>query len=73
MMIAPGGLLLVVPHLFAIPISVLWGGVGLQKCKRTKLDVKNIFARSPTERTTDGDALRRELFYYLPTNKLSRY
>jgi len=28
-MIAPGGLLLVVPHVFAVPVSVLW--VGLQK------------------------------------------
>jgi len=27
-MIGPGGLLLVVPHLFAVPVSVLW--VGLQ-------------------------------------------
>jgi len=30
-MIGPGGLLLVVPHLFAIPVSVLW--VELQKYK----------------------------------------
>jgi hypothetical protein len=30
-MIGPGGLLLVVPHLFAVPVSVLW--VGLQKSK----------------------------------------
>jgi len=28
-MIGPCGLLLVVPHLFAVPVSVLW--VGLQK------------------------------------------
>jgi hypothetical protein len=26
-MIRPGGLLLVVPHLFALPVSVLWFGV----------------------------------------------
>jgi len=30
-MIGPGGLLLVVPHLFTIPVSVWW--VGLQKSK----------------------------------------
>jgi hypothetical protein len=30
-MIGPGGLLLVVPHLFALPVSVLW--VRLQKDK----------------------------------------
>jgi hypothetical protein len=29
MMIGPSGLLLVVPHLFAVPVSVLW--LGLQK------------------------------------------
>ncbi len=31
MMIGPGGLLLVLPLLFAVPVSVLW--VGLQKSK----------------------------------------
>jgi hypothetical protein len=30
-MIGPGGLLLVIPHLFAAPVSILW--MGLQKSK----------------------------------------
>jgi hypothetical protein len=51
-MIRPGGLLLAVPHLFAVPFSVLW--VGLQKSIELHLDVKNIFAGS---HTTAGDAL----------------
>jgi hypothetical protein len=42
MMIGPDGLLLVVPLLFAVPVSVLW--VGLQKSKQlSNLDVKNLF------------------------------
>jgi len=45
-LIGPGGLLLVVPHLFAVPVSVLW--VGLTE-KKLKLDVKNISAGSHTE------------------------
>jgi hypothetical protein len=43
-MIRPGGLLLVVPHLFAFPVAVLW--VGLQKSTELNLGVKNIFAGS---------------------------
>ncbi len=43
-MIAPGGLLLVVPHLFAVPVSVL--EVGLQTSTKLNLDVINIFAGS---------------------------
>jgi hypothetical protein len=35
-MIGPGGLLLVVSHLFAVPILVLWVGLRKQKNK-TKL------------------------------------
>jgi len=46
-MIGPDGLLLVVPHLFAVPISVLL--VGLQKSKQLTWDVKNTFAGSHTE------------------------
>ncbi len=39
-----GGLLFVVPHLFVVPVSVLW--VGLEKKFRTiNLDVKNNFCR----------------------------
>jgi hypothetical protein len=34
-MIGPGGLLLVVPHVYAVPVSVLL--VGLQKKKPAKL------------------------------------
>jgi hypothetical protein len=49
---SPGGLLLAVPHLFALPFSVLW--VGLQKSTELNLDVKHIFAGS---HTTAGDAL----------------
>jgi hypothetical protein len=33
MMIGPGGLLLVVPHLFAVPILVLWVGLPNKKYK----------------------------------------
>jgi hypothetical protein len=39
-MIGPSGLLLVVSHLFAVPVSVLL--VGLQKSTLRDLDVKNI-------------------------------
>jgi hypothetical protein len=37
-MIGPGGLVLVVSHVFAVPVSFLW--VGLKKTKQLKLDVK---------------------------------
>ncbi len=37
----------VVPYLFAVPVSVLW--VGLQKSTQLNLDVKNIFSGSHTE------------------------
>jgi hypothetical protein len=40
--ISPGGLLLVVSHLFAVSILVLWVGVG-KKGKKLKLDVTNSF------------------------------
>jgi hypothetical protein len=46
-MIGPGGLLLVVPHLFADPVSLLL--VGLQKSRELNWDVKNIFAGSHTD------------------------
>ncbi len=55
-MIRPGGLLLAVPQLFAVPFSVLW--VGLQKNTELNLDVKNIFAGS---HATAGDALMSSL------------
>jgi hypothetical protein len=42
-MIGPGGLLLVVPHLFAVPVSVLL--VGLQKEYITKLGCEKYFLR----------------------------
>ncbi len=50
-MIRPGGLLLVVPHLFAVPVSVLW--VGFAKENR-------ILAGSHIL-STAGDALSIEL------------
>jgi hypothetical protein len=34
---------------FAVPVSVLWGGVGKKRFKTINLDVKNIFAGSYTE------------------------
>ncbi len=43
-MIGPGGLLLVVPHLFAVPV---YGGV--EKNRLLKLNVKNNFVGSHTE------------------------
>jgi hypothetical protein len=47
-MIGPGGLLLVLHYLFAVPVSVLWAG--LQKSKQLlHLDMKSIFAGSHTE------------------------
>jgi hypothetical protein len=54
-----GGLLLVVSHLFAVSVSVLW--VGFQKSgKELKLDVKifwhrvkNIFGYSPQSKSTE--------------------
>ncbi len=42
-----GGLVLVVSHLFDVPISILL--VVLQKTKQLNLDAKNIFAGSHTE------------------------
>ncbi len=49
-MIGPGGLLLVISHIFAVPVSVLW--VGLQQSSQLNLDVKNIFAGSHTDLTS---------------------
>jgi hypothetical protein len=49
-MIGPGGLLLVVPHLFA----VIWVGLKKQK-KKLNMDVKNIFAGHILR--TAGDAV----------------
>ncbi len=46
-MIRPRDLLLVVAHLFAVPVSLLW--VGLQKSTQLNLDVKTIFEGSYTE------------------------
>jgi hypothetical protein len=46
-LIGPAGLLLVVSHLFAIPVLVLW--VGLEKCKQLKLGCENFFAGSHSE------------------------
>jgi hypothetical protein len=46
-MVGPGGLLLVLHHLFAVAVSVVWAG--LQKSKQLNLDMKKIFAGSHTE------------------------
>jgi len=46
-MIGPGGLLLVNPHLFVVPVSVTW--VGVTKEYNLNLDVKNILAGSHAE------------------------
>jgi hypothetical protein len=59
-MIGPSGLLLVVPHLFAVPISV---SCGLQNSTELNLDVKNILAGSYTEHSWSVDAPRVEKFY----------
>jgi hypothetical protein len=54
-MIGPGGLLLLVPHLFAVPVSVLW--VGLQKSTYiTKLGCEKYFPRVRIL-STAGEAL----------------
>jgi len=42
-MIGPGDLLLLAPHLFAVPVSVLW--VGLQKMYITNLGCGNYLCR----------------------------
>jgi hypothetical protein len=42
-MIGPGGLLLVVPHLFVVPVSLLW--VGVAKKQITKLGCEKYFGR----------------------------
>jgi hypothetical protein len=42
-MIGPGALLLVVSHLFAVPVLVLW--VGLGKKKITKLGCEKYFCK----------------------------
>jgi hypothetical protein len=43
-MIGPGGLLLVISYLFAVPILVLWVGFReKERKKKLNLDVRNIF------------------------------
>jgi hypothetical protein len=54
-MIGPCGLLLVIPHPFAVPVSVLW--VGLQKEYVTKLGCEKYLPEAHILSTT-GDALR---------------
>jgi len=55
----PGGLLLVVSQLFAVPVSVVW--VGLEKkVKNYNLDVRNIFLQGHILSTT-GDVLTTTL------------
>ncbi len=44
--IGPGGLVLVVSHLFAVP-DLLW--IGLEKSNELNLDLKNILAASHTK------------------------
>jgi len=52
----PSGLLLVVYHLLAVPVSVLW--VGLEKSYYLKLGCENVFAGSHSALSIGGDALR---------------
>jgi hypothetical protein len=52
-LIGPGGLLLGVSQLFAVPVLVLW--VELEKSKLLNMDVRNIFAWPRL--STAGDAL----------------
>jgi len=54
--IGPGGLLLVVPHLFAVPVLVLW--VGLPKKYTTKLGCEKYVVQGHVL-STSGDALRK--------------
>jgi hypothetical protein len=59
-LIGPGALLLVVSHLFVIPILVLWVGVGKKNRQLKYLDVRNIIAGSHAEHLLEpADALRR--------------
>jgi hypothetical protein len=60
-MIAPGGLLLVVPHLFAIVVQVSW--VWLQGSKWLNLDVKNNFAGSHNEHSWRSSYEERWLLF----------
>jgi hypothetical protein len=46
-MIGAGGLLLVVSHLFAVPVFILW--VGLEKSIKLKLGCEKYFVGSDTE------------------------
>jgi hypothetical protein len=46
-MVVPDGLLLVVFHLFAVPVLILWAELG--KKKKLYLNVRNVFAGSHTE------------------------
>jgi hypothetical protein len=58
-MIGPGGLLLVILHLFAVPVSVLW--VGLQKSMYiTKLGCEKYYHRGHIL-STIGDALTHQI------------
>ncbi len=57
-----GALLLVVSHLFAVPVLVLW--VGLEKNKKKQnLDVRNILAGSNTELEMLLDHIWLSIFY----------
>jgi hypothetical protein len=46
-MIGPDGLLLVVFHLFAVPVLISWAEFGRKK--KLNLNVRNVFAGSHTE------------------------
>jgi hypothetical protein len=71
-MIGPGALLLVVSHLFVIPILVLW--VGLEKNRQLiNLDVRNIIAGSHAEHLLEpADALRLVKIIYISFLKGTR-
>ncbi len=56
MMIGPGGLLLVVPHLFAVPVLVLWVGLPNKKYTTKTWMWKNIVVQDHIL-STFGDAL----------------
>jgi hypothetical protein len=61
MMIRPGGLLLVVPHLFAFPVSVFMGGIAKEFI--TKLGCEKYFHKIHIL-STSGDALLMLLWKY---------
>jgi len=68
-LIGPGGLLLGVSHLFAVPVLVL--GVELEKSKLLNMDVRNIFAWPCTEHCWGCSHGQQSITFLLPPERIT--